>query len=91
MAACTCPLRTKGTGKAQSMTICGGSGLPKDEIDRAWSKSRLMRTDDTRKTDHRLSGLLHESCVQTATDQLSDPIVKVTDKINALKEALKVT
>ena len=40
--------KDKGTGKEQSMTITGGSGLPKDEIDRMVKEAEAHEASPTR-------------------------------------------
>ncbi|MDQ1634677.1 MAG: molecular chaperone DnaK, partial [Frankiaceae bacterium] len=41
----------KGTGKSQSMTITGGSALPKDEIDRMMREAEQFAEDDKRRRE----------------------------------------
>ena len=89
--------KDKGTGKEQSMTITGGSGLPKDEIDRMVKEAEAHEAEDKkRKEDAETRNQAESFAYQTEKlvndnkDKLSDDIVKeVTDKVNALKEALK--
>src|SRR5687768_13656873 len=40
-----------GTGKAQSMTITGGSALPKDEIDRMMREAEQYAAEDARRRE----------------------------------------
>lgn len=79
------------------MTITGGSGLPKDEIDRMVKEAEAHEAEDKkRKEDAETRNQAESFAYQTEKlvndnkDKLSDDIVKeVTDKVNALKEALK--
>ena len=89
--------KDKGTGKEQSMTITGGSGLPKDEIDRMVKEAEAHEAEDKQRkedaeTRNQAEAFAYstEKLVNDNKDKLSDDIVKeVTDKVNALKEALK--
>ena len=89
--------KDKGTGKEQSMTITGGSGLPKDEIDRMVKEAEAHEAEDKKRkedaeTRNQAEAFAYstEKLVNDNKDKLSDDIVKeVTDKVNALKEALK--
>ena len=89
--------KDKGTGKEQSMTITGGSGLPKDEIDRMVKEAEAHEAEDkTRKEDAETRNQAEAFAYQTEKlvndnkDKLSDDVAKeVTEKVNALKEALK--
>ena len=89
--------KDKGTGKEQSMTITGGSGLPKDEIDRMVKEAEAHEAEDKkRKEDAETCNQAEAFAYQTEKlvndnkDKISDEIAKeVTDKVNALKEALK--
>ncbi|MFT8357419.1 molecular chaperone DnaK [Bifidobacterium aquikefiri] len=89
--------KDKGTGKEQSMTITGGSGLPKDEIDRMVKEAEAHEGEDKqRREDAETRNNAESFAYQTeklVTDnkaKLSDDVAKeVTDKVNALKEALK--
>ena len=89
--------KDKGTGKEQSMTITGGSGLPKDEIDRMVKEAEAHEAEDKKRkedaeTRNQAEAFAYstEKLVTDNKDKLSDDIVKeVTDKVNALKEALK--
>ena len=91
--------KDKGTGKEQSMTITGGSGLPKDEIDRMVKEAEAHEAEDKKRkedaeTRNQAEAFAYstEKLVNDNKDKLSDDIVKeVTDKVNALKEALKGT
>lgn len=79
------------------MTITGGSGLPKDEIDRMVKEAEAHEGEDKqRREDAETRNNAESFAYQTeklVTDnkaKLSDDVAKeVTDKVNALKEALK--
>lgn len=89
--------KDKGTGKEQSMTITGGSGLPKDEIDRMVKEAESHEAEDKKRredaeTRNQAESFAYqtEKLVNDNKDKLSDDVAKeVTDKVNALKEALK--
>ena len=89
--------KDKGTGKEQSMTITGGSGLPKDEIDRMVKEAESHEAEDKKRredaeTRNQAESFAYqtEKLVSDNKDKLSDDTAKeVTDKVNALKEALK--
>ena len=89
--------KDKGTGKEQSMTITGGSGLPKDEIDRMVKEAEAHEAEDKkRKEDAETRNQAESFAYQTEKlvndnkDKLSDDVAKeVADKVNELKEALK--
>ena len=89
--------KDKGTGKEQSMTITGGSGLPKDEIDRMVKEAEAHEAEDKKRkeeaeTRNQAEAFAYqtEKLVNDNKDKLSDDVAKeVTEKVNALKEALK--
>ena len=79
------------------MTITGGSGLPKDEIDRMVKEAESHEAEDKKRredaeTRNQAESFAYqtEKLVNDNKDKLSDDVAKeVTDKVNALKEALK--
>ncbi len=79
------------------LLIDGGSGLPKDEIDRMVKEAEAHEAEDKKRkedaeTRNQAEAFAYstEKLVNDNKDKLSDDIVKeVTDKVNALKEALK--
>ncbi len=89
--------KDKGTGKEQSMTITGGSGLGKDEIDRMVKEAEAHEAEDKKRkeeaeTRNQAEAFAYqtEKLVNDNKDKLSDDVAKeVTDKVNELKEALK--
>ena len=89
--------KDQGTGKEQSMTITGGSGLPKEEIDRMVKEAESHASEDKKRreeaeTRNQAESFAYqtEKLVKDNKDKISDDLAKeVTDKVNALKEALK--
>ena len=79
------------------MTITGGSGLPKDEIDRMVKEAEAHEAEDKKRKEEaevrnqaEAFAYQTEKLVNDNKDKLSDEISKeVTEKVNALKEALK--
>ena len=79
------------------MTITGGSGLPKDEIDRMVKEAEAHEAEDKKRkedaeTRNQAEAFAYqtEKLVNDNKDKLSDDVAKeVTEKVNALKEALK--
>jgi molecular chaperone DnaK len=89
--------KDKGTGKEQSMTITGGSGLQKDEIDRMVKEAEAHESEDKQRredaeTRNQAESFAYqtEKLVTDNKDKLSDDVSKeVTEKVEALKEVLK--
>ena len=89
--------KDRGTGKEQSMTISGGSALPKDEIERMIKDAEAHAEEDRQRRESvemrneadslafRTEKLLTEHA-ETLTDEVKAPVVEATE---ALKEALK--
>ena len=79
------------------MTITGGSGLGKDEIDRMVKEAEAHEAEDKKRkedaeTRNQAESFAYqtEKLVNVNKDKLSDDVAKeVTDKVNELKEALK--
>lgn len=79
------------------MTITGGSALPKDEIDRMVKEAESHEADDKKRredaeTRNQAEAFAYstEKLVSDNKDKVSEDVAKdVTDKVNALKEALK--
>lgn len=79
------------------MTITGGSGLGKDEIDRMVKEAEAHEAEDKKRkeeaeTRNQAEAFAYqtEKLVNDNKDKLSDDVSKeVTDKVNELKEALK--
>lgn len=89
--------KDQGTGKEQSMTITGGSALPKDEIDRMVKEAESHEADDKKRredaeTRNQAEAFAYstEKLVNDNKDKVSEDVAKdVTEKVNTLKEALK--
>ncbi|OKL46941.1 molecular chaperone DnaK [Boudabousia liubingyangii] len=89
--------KDKGTGKEQSMTITGGSALPKEEIERMVAEAEAHAEEDKKRLEkietmnqaeqvsYQIEKLLNEN-----KDKLSEEIVNdVTAANDELKEAMK--
>ncbi|MBR6439953.1 MAG: Hsp70 family protein, partial [Aeriscardovia sp.] len=89
--------KDQGTGKEQSMTITGGSSLPKDEIDRMVKEAQEHEADDKKRKEDAETRNQGEAFAYSIEKLLSDNKDKipadlaseVTAKIGTLKEALK--
>lgn len=79
------------------MTITGGSALPKDEIDRMVKEAETHEAEDKQRREDadtrnsaEAAAYQTEKLVNDNKDKISDEVAKeVTEKVNALKEALK--
>jgi molecular chaperone DnaK len=86
-----------GTGKEQSMTITGGSALPKDDIDRMMREAEQYAEEDRRRreeaeTRNTAEQLLYqtEKFLQENGDKVpADTKAPVDDALGKLREALK--
>lgn len=87
--------KDRGTGKEQSMTITGGSSLPKDEIDRMVKEAEAHAAEDKKRREdaevrngaeqavYRIEKLLKDNA-----DKLpEDAVVPVKDALENLKKA----
>jgi molecular chaperone DnaK len=91
--------KDRGTGKEQSMTITGGSALPKDEIDRMVRDAEAHAAEDRRRreeaeTRNGAEQLIYstEKVLRENEDKLSEDVRKeVGDAIAELKSALEGT
>ncbi|MCL1897316.1 MAG: molecular chaperone DnaK [Micrococcales bacterium] len=89
--------KDRGTGKEQSMTITGGSALPKDEIDRmvkdaeAHAAEDKQRRDDAEKRNLAEQVLYQtEGLIKDNADKLEEDLkTEVQAGIDALKKALE--
>ncbi|MDR1441726.1 MAG: molecular chaperone DnaK [Bifidobacteriaceae bacterium] len=89
--------KDRGTGKEQSMTISGGSALPKDEIDRMVKDAEAHAAEDKkRREEGEARNSAEQSVYQTEAllrdtgDKLPEDLkTEVNDKIAALKTALE--
>jgi molecular chaperone DnaK len=88
-----------GTGKEQSMTITGGSALPKDDIDRMVKDAEAHAEEDKRRREeaevrNQAETLVYqtEKFVKENEDKIPGEVkTKVTDAIKEAQEALKGT
>lgn len=89
--------KDQGTGKKQSMTVTGGTSLPKDEIDRMIKDAKEHEADDKKAkenadTRNQAEAFAYstEKLVKDNEKKLSkDVVTEVNSKISALKDALK--
>ena len=89
----------KGTGKEQSMTITGGSALPKDDIDRMVKEAEVHAEEDKARREeaevrNSAEQLVHqtEKFIADNGEKLPDePKQRVTEAIAAVKTALDGT
>ncbi|MDQ2845391.1 MAG: molecular chaperone DnaK [Actinomycetota bacterium] len=89
----------KGTGKEQSMTITGGSALPKDDIDRMVKEAEAHAEDDKARREeaevrNSAEQLVHqtEKFIKDNDEKLPDePKQRVTEAIGKVNEALQGT
>ena len=86
-----------GTGKEQSITITGGSGLSKDEIDRMMKEAEAHAAEDAARKEEAEARNLGESLVYQAEKFVKENDEKVTAEqkadidtaVSALKSALE--
>jgi molecular chaperone DnaK len=91
--------KDRGTGKEQSMTISGGSALPKDEIDRMIREAEAHAEEDRKRREEAEARNTAEQLVYSTEKFLADNSdklpedgkAKVTDAIADLKKALEGT
>ncbi|MDO5747780.1 MAG: molecular chaperone DnaK [Actinomycetaceae bacterium] len=89
--------RDKGTGKEQSMTITGGSALPKDEIDRMVKEAEAHAADDKRRREEadlrntaENSAYSTEKLLKDNEDKLPEDVVsEVREAVEAVKKSLE--
>ncbi|MDR0592196.1 MAG: molecular chaperone DnaK [Bifidobacteriaceae bacterium] len=89
--------KDRGTGKEQSMTISGGSALPKDEIDRMVKDAEAHSAEDKkRRAEGELRNTAEQLVYQTEAllkdtgDKVPEDLkTEVNGKIEALKKALE--
>ena len=85
--------KDRGTGKEQSMTITGGSALPKDEIDRMVKEAEAHAEEDKKRREDAEVRNLAEQTVYQMEKILKDEADKISDETaNAVKtdvEAVK--
>jgi molecular chaperone DnaK len=91
--------KDRGTGKEQSMTISGGSALPKDEIDRMVREAEQHAEEDKRRRDEAEARNAAEQTVYSTEKFISENEDKipesnkaeVTTALDELKKALEGT
>ncbi|AWE43164.1 MULTISPECIES: molecular chaperone DnaK [unclassified Actinobaculum] len=80
--------RDKATGKEQSMTITGGSALPKDEIDRMVKEAEAHAADDAKRKEDAETRNQAEQTVYSIDQLLKDNADKLPDSVSTeVKEA----
>jgi molecular chaperone DnaK len=86
-----------GTGKEQSMTITGGSALPKDDIDRMMREAEEYAEEDKKRREsaevrNQADGLVYttEKFLADNGDKVPDDVkTEVTDAVAEVKKALE--
>ena len=85
--------KDRGTGKEQSMTISGGSGLPKDEIDRMVKEAEAHASEDKARREEAETRNSAEQLVYSTEKLLTDNADKlpedVTTEVKSAVEDLK--
>ena len=89
--------KDRGTGKEQSMTITGGSALPKEDIDRMVHEAEAHAAEDKKRREDADTRNLAEQTVYSMEKLLKDNADKITEgtrtevqgDIDALKKALE--
>ncbi|MFM1796632.1 MAG: hypothetical protein RL733_413 [Actinomycetota bacterium] len=76
-----------GTGKAQSMTISGGSALPKDEIDRMMREAESHADEDKKRREEAETRNTGDSLVYQTEKFLKDNADKLSEGEAATKKA----
>jgi len=80
--------RDKATGKEQSMTITGGSALPKDEIDRMVKEAEAHAAEDAKRKEDAETRNQAEQTVYSIDQLLKDNADKLPDSVSTeVKEA----
>ncbi|RBP62519.1 molecular chaperone DnaK [Brevibacterium sanguinis] len=87
----------KGTGKEQSMTITGGSALPKEDIERMVREAEEHAEEDKKRREaaevrNNAENLAYqtEKLISENEDKLPEDVkTEITSDVDALKEALK--
>jgi molecular chaperone DnaK len=89
--------KDRGTGKEQSVTITGGSALPKEDIDRMVKEAEAHAAEDKKRREDTDTRNMAEQTVYSMEKLLKDNADKVSEgtrdevqkDIDAVKEALK--
>ncbi len=78
--------KDRGTGKEQSMTITGGSALPKDDIDRMIKEAEAHAAEDKKRREEAETRNQAESLVYSTEKVLRDNGDKVPDDVKSQVE-----
>ena len=89
--------KDKGTGQEQSMTITGGSGISKEEIDRMVAEAEAHAAEDAKRREEQETRNSAEQFVYSTEQLLTDNADKLPEdvasdvrgKVDALKTALE--
>ena len=89
--------KDRGTGKEQSMTITGGSSLPKEDIDRMVREAEEHAAEDKKRREEADTRNQAEQAVYSTEKLLKDEADKISEEtraavqkdVDAVKEALK--
>ena len=89
--------KDRGTGKEQSVTITGGSSLPKEDIDRMVREAEEHAAEDKKRREEADTRNQAEQAVYSTEKLLKDEADKISEEtreavqkdVDALKEALK--
>ncbi len=73
--------KDRGTGKEQSMTISGGSGLPKDEIDRMVKEAEAHAAEDKQRREEAETRNSAEQLVYSTEKLLTDNDEKLPEEV----------
>jgi molecular chaperone DnaK len=75
--------KDRGTGQEQSMTITGGSGLSKDDIDRMIKEAEAHAAEDKVRREEADSRNVTEQAVYTAEKSLADNTDKISEDVKS--------
>ena len=89
--------KDRGTGKEQSVTITGGSSLPKEDIDRMVREAEEHAAEDKKRREEADTRNQAEQAVYATEKLLKDEADKISEEtreavqkdVDAVKEALK--
>ncbi len=79
--------KDRGTGKEQSMTITGGSALPKDEIDRMVSEAEAHAAEDAKRREEADARNGAEQALYATEKALSENADKLPDDVKSEVQA----
>ncbi|PWD50747.1 molecular chaperone DnaK [Serinibacter arcticus] len=81
--------KDRGTGKEQSMTITGGSALPKDEIDRMIKEAEAHAAEDAARREEAEVRNTAENLAYSMDKQLTDNAEKLPEDVSSeVREAI---